>query len=610
MLKSRLLQAFLALVLTTMAAQSAWASEPTPAETDAGNQLAAINGAAGKLGRQAAIPSILSESDVQFYQSAFDAQDRGLWAAADRDIARLHDPLLVGHLLAQRYLSPAYRTQAEELSDWMSRYADLPEAPTVYELARQRLSGKLASLRPPAQSGKPATASTNHDDDPIWEEFSVESNRELSPADRRHLQDIKERFRTLVHQNKFDAAVTLFQAADTKRLFDQVDFDELKTVLAIAYFSQGQDSEALKLAGQAADRSGDVLPEAHWVAGLAMWRSGSRDMAAARHFEAVGNATDVSSWLISAGAYWAARANLTARHPELVNHWLQRAAAYPRTFYGLLARRALGEDIQYSWDTRPFTDLDGETLSRVPAARRALALMQIGDRSRAEDELRRLAEDSTGPALTQSMLALSHTAGLPSLALALGSRIEAKDGRYHDSADYPLPDWRPASGWSIDRALLLAIARQESSFNPRAKSPAGAVGLMQLMPRTAKSMGAGKLTDPQVNLDLGQRYVRHLLDDETIKGNLLFLAASYNSGPGNVARWLQTVQHNGDALLFMESIPVQETRAFVERVMTNFWAYRNRLGQTSPSLDSIAAGDWPLYDGDGSKIQTVKHVQN
>ncbi len=102
---------------------------------------------------------------------------------------------------------------------------------------------------------------------------------------------------------------------------------------------------------------------------------------------------------------------------------------------------------------------------------------------------------------------------------------------------------------------MLAIARQESSFNPKAKSPCGAVGLMQLMPRTAKSMGAGKLTDPQVNLELGQRYVRHLLDDETIKGNLLFLAASYNSGPGNVARWLQTVHHNGDALLFMGKHP-------------------------------------------------------
>lgn len=608
MLRSRLLQAFLALVLTS-ATQTAWAGQPTPAEGSAGSVVAAINGFVGKLGRQTAIPSVITDSDVQIYRTAFDAQDRAQWAVADREIARLHDSLLVGHLLAQRYLTATYRPQADELKDWMAQYSDLPEADSIYDMAKQRLGNKLAGLRPPTRSDRTNAVSTSRDDDPIWEEFSVESNRDLSANDRRRLQDIKERFRSLVHQNKYDTALASLESSEARRLVDQVDQDELSTVLAIAYFTDGRDAEALQWASQAADRSGDVLPEAHWVAGLALWRSGQRGAAAARHFEAVGNATDVSSWLISAGAYWAARANLTAKHPELVNHWLQRAAAYPRTFYGLLARRALGEDIQYSWDARPFTDLDGEALKRVPGGRRALALLQIDDRGRAEEELRRLSEDA-GPALSQSMLALSHTSGMPALAVSLGSRIEAKDGRYHDSADYPLPDWRPTSGWSIDRALLLAIARQESSFNPKAKSPCGAVGLMQLMPQTARSMGSGKLTDPQVNLELGQRYVRRLLDDETVKGNLLFLAASYNSGPGNVARWLQNVHHNGDALLFMESIPVHETRAFVERVMTNFWAYRNRLGQTSPSLEAIAAGDWPLYDGGESKIQAVRHVKN
>ncbi len=608
MLRSRLLQAFLALVLTS-ATHVAWAGQPIPAEGDAGSVVAAINGFAGKLGRQIAVPSVISDSDAQIYRSAFDAGERGSWAAADREIARLQDPLLIGHLLAQRYLAPSFRPQTEELKDWMARYADLPEADAIYDLAKQRLGNKVSGLKPPTRSDQTNAVSTSRDDDPVWEEFSVESNRDLSASDRRRLQDIKERFRTLVRQSKYDAAQASLESNEARRLLDQVDQDELATVLSIALFAEGRDAEALQWASQAADRSGDVLPEAHWVAGLALWRSGQRGAAAARHFEAVGNATDVSNWLISAGAYWAARANLTAKHPELVNHWLQRAAAYPRTFYGLLARRALGEDIQYSWDARPFTDLDGEALKRVPAGRRALALLQIGDSSRAEDELHRLSDDA-GPALSQSMLALSHTSGMPALAVILGSRIEAKDGRYHDSADYPLPDWRPTGGWSIDRALLLAIARQESSFNPKAKSPCGAIGLMQLMPRTARSMGAGKLTDPQVNLELGQRYVHRLLDDETVKGNLLFLAASYNSGPGNVARWLQNVNHNGDALLFMESIPVHETRAFVERVMTNFWAYRNRLGQTSPSLDAIAAGDWPLYDGPEARIQAVRHVKN
>lgn len=608
MLKGRLLQAVLALALTS-AAHGALASQPTPAEAQADSVVAAISGAAGKLGRQAAIPSILSSSDATLYRSAFDLQDRGQWAAADREITRLRDPLLIGHLLADRYLSDSYHAQPEELKRWMAQYSDLPEADSIYDLAKQRLNGRLAGVKPPAQSVKAKSTASARDDDPAWEEFSVESNRQLSPADRRRLQDLKERFRGMVRQGKYDQAVAALDSADYRRVFDKVDYDELKTVLAIAYFGEGRDADAKTWAEQAAERSGDVLPEAHWVAGLALWREGRNAAAAARHFEAVGNASDVSSWLISAGAYWAARANLAARRPEVVNHWLQNAAGYPRTFYGLLARRALGEDLQYSWDARPFTDLDGETLQRVAGGQRALAFLQIGDVGRAEDELRHLAQDA-GPALTQSLLAVAYASGMPSLAVRLGGMVEARDGRHHDSADYPLPEWQPAGGWSVDRALVLAIARQESSFNPKAKSPCGAVGLMQLMPRTAKSMGAGRLTDPEVNLELGQRYVRHLLDDEAIKGNLLFLAASYNSGPGNLARWLQTVHHNGDALLFMESIPVHETRVFVERVMTNFWAYRNRLGQTSPSLEAIVAGDWPMYDGVRSTSQAIKHVKN
>ncbi len=608
MLKSRLLQAFAALILTA-AAHNSVAAENLAEKAADEQVVAAISGAAGKLGRQTSVPEVLSATDAARYRAAFDLQDRGQWPAADREIARLQDRLLVGHLLAQRYLSATYRAQTEDLTEWMARYADLPEADDIYELAKQRLGKRIAAVKPPSRWSGTATSSAGRDDDPSWEDFAMESNRELSASDRRTLHELKDRFRAQVRRGNLDAAASSLDSAQMQRIFEKADYDELKTVLAMGYFAAGRDAEAQHWAEEAADRSGDVLPEAHWVAGLSLWREGQH-AAAAHHFEAVANAADVSSWLVSAGAYWAARANLAGHHPEVVNHWLQQAAAYPRTFYGLLARRALGQDIQYSWDSRPFTDLDGDMLQHVPGTRRALALLQLGDRGRAEDELRRLAP-SAGPALTQSMLALAHAGDLPALAVRLSDAVSARDGRFHDSSEYPLPEWRPIGGWSVDRALVLAIARQESSFNPKAKSPCGAVGLMQLMPRTAKSMGGhGKLTDPQVNLELGQRYVRHLLDDDTVKGNLLFLAASYNSGPGNVARWLQNIHHNGDALLFMESIPVRETRVFVERVMTNFWAYRNRLGLTSPSLDAIAEGDWPMYDGAEAKLQMVRHVKN
>jgi soluble lytic murein transglycosylase-like protein len=519
------------------------------------------------------------------------------------------DPVLVGSVLAQRYLSGAYRVQPQELKAWMARYADLPDAEEVFDLANQRFHRQAAGMKPPAHVDQAVGSSISRDEDATWEDFSVEMNRDLAPPDRRRVQEIKDRFRAAVRAGKYEEAAASFERADVQRVFDKVDYDELKTVLALALFNEGRDAEALRWAGDAAERSGDILPESHWVAGLALWRSGKRSESA-RHFEAVANAADASPWLTSAGAYWAARANLAARRPEVVNHWLQQAAGYPRSFYGLLARRALGQEVQFSWEARPFTDMDAEAISHIPSGRRALAFLQLGDRTNAEDELDHLSR-SAGPGLAQSMLALAYAGGMPSLAVSLGGMVASQDGRNHDSAVYPVPEWRPSSGWSVDRALVLAIARQESGFNPRAKSPAGATGLMQLMPGTARAMGAsGKLTDPSVNLEIGQRYVRHLLDDDSIKGNLLFFAASYNCGPANLARWMQTIHHNGDALLFLESIPMRETRAFVERVLTNFWAYRNQLGQGSPSLDAITSGDWPMYDGADAKVQMVSHVRN
>jgi soluble lytic murein transglycosylase-like protein len=77
--------------------------------------------------------------------------------------------------------------------------------------------------------------------------------------------------------------------------------------------------------------------------------------------------------------------------------------------------------------------------------------------------------------------------------------------------------------------------------------------------------------------------------------NLIFLAIAYNGGPGNMAKWERKSDHRDDPLLLIESLPSRETRSFVKRVLTNFWMYRDRLGQSSPSLDALAAGEWPLY---------------
>src|SRR5581483_11231826 len=220
----------------------------------------------------------------------------------------------------------------------------------------------------------------------------------------------------------------------------------------------------------------------------------------------------------------------------------------------------------------------------------------IGERTRAEEELRRL-YPKLPVALAPFALTIAERGGMPGLAMRLAGRLLQTAGQRFDAGLYPLPSWAPPGGFTLNRALLFAIARIESGFNPNARNPSGAAGLMQLMPGTARVMGHAKdgavsVFDPQANLGLGQRYVDMLLKHDRVKGNLLSLIAAYNVGPGNL-----TQTPNGDPLLLIESLASAETRQLVQRVLTNFWIYQLRLGQPTDSLDRIAQGEMPVYTG-------------
>jgi soluble lytic murein transglycosylase-like protein len=146
--------------------------------------------------------------------------------------------------------------------------------------------------------------------------------------------------------------------------------------------------------------------------------------------------------------------------------------------------------------------------------------------------------------------------------------------------------------------------RQESRFESRLVSRAGATGLMQIMPETANDMVLGgdyagndrrRLFDPAWNLGLGQRYLASLLGQTQIGGNLFLAAAAYNAGPANLTRWRKELEDVTDPLLFIESIPMRETRDYVHKVLVNYWVYQMRLGRTPETLDAVATGSWPVY---------------
>jgi len=556
------------------------------------------------------VPKLLSDADVRLYRKIFHHQRKRRWRRANKLIKKLSDRSLLGHVYYQRYLHPTgYRASYKELRNWMVKYRDHPGARRVYKLATRRRPRN--HLRPPAPKRVRSKAPRTHYRDRYENRRKYYS---LSSWKRRYVRQTQRRVRRYIERGQPTRALRLLTSKKSRRIFDPVSLDESRTDVARGYYHAGASQKTLELAGPAALRSGQAIPLAHWWAGLAAWRLGKYDVAA-NHFDDMTQTKLRSSWSRASAAYWAARAYLVSHQPDKVNAMLQLAAQNPRTFYGLLAIRSLGTEPSYDWSLPPVRNDQWRTLEHHPHARRAMALIQVGEESRAENELRRLS-DRLPHNTARTLVALASGQNMPSLALRIGRNLRERSGEIYDAALYPLPDWEPANGFTIDRALVFAVMRQESRFRIRAKSRAGARGLMQLMPRTAGFMAGKrfrgsrrqKLFNPELNITLGQKYVRHLLNDPNIDGDLFYAVAAYNGGPGNLRKWRRRSDYGGDPLLFIESIPLKETRIYVERVLTNLWIYRYRLGQPAPSLDAIATGEWPSYIALDDK--SIKHTTN
>ncbi len=544
----------------------------------------------------------LSGADIECYREIFALQDAGAWDEADALIARLEDDLLLGHLLAQRYLHPThYRSKYRELAEWLERYADHPDAQRIYRLALTRKPSSAAQPRRPVSVKTSLGAEM-----PLDTVYLYQSNKKLTRSERRRVQRLKRRIRGYIRRIYLTKTERLLEQAEVRRLFDRFELDEAYAQVAAGWYYYGRPDKALSLAGAVAERSGEDIPTAHWTAGLAAWRL-DRFAAAGRHFERLAASQAASAWNRAAGAYWAARVHERASDPAAAHRWLTVAARHSFTFYGLLARHRLNLQLDVAF--APVSDGAGAAeLLATPRGRRAAALVAVERRDLAERELLAL-PDWRAPATTRALLAFTQSAELPRLGHEIAQRLllqEDTGWSQHELAAilYPLPRWRAEGGFKLDRALVYAFVRQESSFDPRAKSPAGARGLMQLMPRTASSLDKRRtykgrqrdlLYDPELNLALGQRYLSRLLASRRVAGDLFRLTVAYNAGPGNLGKWQEKMPGGEDPLLFIESLPSLESRLFVERVMTNLWIYRARLGQATPTLAALAEDRWPAY---------------
>ena len=558
---------------------------------------------------ESVLPRVIGDRDAAHYRRIFDLQEKGKWRSADREIRKLRSKILMGHVLAQRYLHPTkYRSAYGELERWLRYYADHPEARRIYRLAMRR-KGK-ASRHPRAPTApKPRAGETSW----VSPTYGYDSPRRRSASTRSKVYKRIRVIRRHAYAGRLKRARQILNWRSTRRMLDKTESAIARSYLARGYFFYGSPETAHSLSASSAGRAGRYLPMAYWFAGLSAYRVGAYVDAAA-HFEAMAEHPSLSSWPASGAAFWAGRANLIAGNADRVSYWMQRAAEHRYTFYGQLAARVLGLERDFDWRMPQLTARHADILMRHPAARRALALLQVNARGRAESELRALTSiDDTR--LGEALMALAESTKLAAVAVGTSAMLDEEYGPPPLGALYPVPIWRPTEGFTVDRALIYAFMRQESRFRMRAKSHAGARGLMQLMPGTAGFMtgkrfrGAGRnqLYDPELNISIAQRYIRYLIRNDVVKGSVLMLAAAYNGGPGNLNKWRRRAARRKatDPLIFIETIPARETRNYVERVLANLWIYRSRLGQEAPTLDRLAAGKVPLYkslDGVGNVV--------
>ncbi|HIB18795.1 MAG TPA: lytic transglycosylase domain-containing protein [Alphaproteobacteria bacterium] len=584
-----------------------------PFEIRDGVRVAALSYEPSDLITSVDVPKILSDVDIDLYQEIHQLQQAGKWSDADVLIGKLSDQILLGYVHFQRYMHPtAYRSKFEELASWLEDYSDHPDAYRIYRLAMKRRPEGVPEPRRAKRGYLSGYGEKREESDFV---FPRPKARDFQP---KKVVQLVGKVRSLIGRGRPTAASKVLAQSEAESWLTHAEFDQLRADVGRGFYAFGKDEQALEFAGAAAGRSGKYVPEAYWISGLAAWRLGLLD-AARTYFEFLAAAETNEDFLKAGGAYWAARVHEAVGRKGLAKVMLRQAARSPRTLYGLLALNALGEYTPFYWAPLSLRSNDVKGLLQAENVRRAIALVEVGQQGLAEQELRKYFPEADIQ-LSEAVLRLAVALDLPALQIRIGSLLEEAVSRPYEVALYPVPNWKLKSGYLVDQALLLSIVRQESIFNERARSRRGARGLMQLMPRTAtfvdgehryhRNGNADLLYEPQLNVELGQRYLSYLLSSEMFDGNLLLSLAAYNSGPATVKKWRKEVDYRDDPLLFVESVPSRETRWFLRRVLTNLGVYRSRLGQAGLSLQSIVAGEWPHHFAMGKTRKVERFAGN
>jgi len=469
-------------------------------------------------------------------------------------------------------------------NDFLNRYAQLLTGPDHIarfdrilrsgrvEVARELLS-KLPPDYQPVASARLAMATRAAD--------AAKLLRNVSAAKLNEPTLRLERVQWLRRTGNLDEAKTAF-AGPTTNLPDA--WWNERNQLARDLLTANRPADAYAVASGHSLTKGVAFADAEFLAGWVALRQLKKPADAVKHFQKLhdGVTTDISK---SRGAYWLARAHEAAGRAKEAGNWYARAAGYGQTFYGQLAARkaAAGSAKLPSDPVATATErqsLDGRDLTTM-----ARYLGQAGDFERTRPFLLQLARLVKAPGETALLAQLALDLKRPDVGLTIARRAPQNGVTLFDAA-FPVVDLG-ATG-SVERALALALTRQESSFNAAAVSSSGALGLMQLLPGTARDV-AGRLNvpfiqdrltrDPAYNVQLGSQYLTEML--QRFGGSYEIALAAYNAGPNRVARWLESMgdprTSKIDMVDWIESIPFRETRDYVQRIMEGTAVYRDRL---------------------------------
>lgn len=537
------------------------------------------------IGREYGVPAQLSEADRIRARSIFSAIRGARWGEAKALVTAMNekDPLRPV-VLSEIYLGKnSPRVELFDLLALLNTANWLPEADQLSKLAQKRGAQTLPEL-PQVQKL-------------VW--MGAAPRREYVASVKTDLaaQALGTQILPLIKADSPGAAESLIDAAAST--LTPEGLTEWRQRVAWSYYIGNNDASARRLAAKALESGagGDWRVQAHWTTGLAAWRQNDCKAAAPAFANVAALAGNAD--MRSAGAYWAARAYMACGEPAKVENLLRTAARADETFYGLLARETLGMSVGTAGAGR-FGDADWRVLKDSPAIRAAIALNEIGENGLVDQALRRQAQLG-GAAQYTAILRLSSALDMPQTQLWLAHN--GPGGKQAASfARFPAPRWRPDGGWRVDPSLIYAHALQESGFRADAVSPAGAMGLMQVLPGTAGDMAGGavnasQLYNPSTNMEYGQRYLEQLRDMGATGGLLPKVMAAYNAGPLPVSRWNSQVKDGGDPLLFIESLPYYETRAYVNIVMRNYWMYQIQAKGAADCLTGMAQGMWPKFPG-------------